>query len=157
VPRGVRRFSLLSGVALCAILAGPVAGAQASDNTIKQTLNQFAPKIAKDEKAVTSGLKGYPKGRVTPLTRALKHEVGDLQALKSKLTNDSASSPAGAKAKKDIVKGLGLIASAYSTLRKDVLAAHGGPVPASQVNAAVTTDKKGRKKFLAGLNLLKTA
>ena len=155
MPRGVRRISLLSGVALCAILGGPIALAQASDNTIKGTLNSFAPKIVKDESAVTKGLQGYPHGKVTPLTRALKHEVGDLHALKSKLLHESASSPTGAKAKKDIVKGLGLIASAYATLRQDVLAAHGGPVPAAQVQAAVNTDKKGRAKFLAGLNLLK--
>ena len=154
MPRGVRRFSLLSGVALCAILVGPIAAAQASDTTLKQTLNNFAPKIVKDESAVTKGLNEYPQGKVTPLTRALKHEVGDLRSLKSQLAKQSASTPAGAKAKKDIIKGLGLIASAYSTLRKDVLAAHGGPVPAAQVNAAVNTDKKGRKKFLAGLNLL---
>lgn len=154
MPRGVRRFSLLSGVALCAILGGPIAVAQASDNSLKATLNNFAPKIAKDENAVKSGLAGYRKGGVKPLTRALKHEVGDLHALKSQLSRESASTAAGAKAKKDIIKGLSLIASAYGTLRKDVLAANGGPVPAAQVNAAVNTDKKGRKKFLAGLKLL---
>jgi hypothetical protein len=153
VPRGVRRISLLSGVALCAILGGPIAVSQASDTSLKQTLNNFAPKIAKDENAVKTGLKGYSK-RSTPLTRALKHEVRDLHALKSQLSHQSASSPAGAKAKTDIIKGLGLIASAYGTLRKDILAVHGGPVPAAQVNAAVKTDKKGRKKFLAGLKLL---
>ncbi|MGH2887876.1 MAG: hypothetical protein ACRDPA_35125 [Solirubrobacteraceae bacterium] len=155
MPRGIRRFPLLSGVALFAILGGPVAVAQASDNTIKQTLNSFAPKIVKDESAVTNGLKGYPKGKVRPLTRALKHEVGDLHTLKSKLSHESASTATGARAKKDIIKGLSLIATAYGNLRKDVLAANGGPVPAAQVNAAVGTDKKGRKKFLAGLNLLK--
>ena len=154
MPRGVRRFSLLSGVALCAILGGPIAVAQASDNSLKATLNSFAPKIAKDENAVKKGLQGYPKGKVKPLTRALKHEVGDLHALKSQLSHQTASSAAGARAKTDIIKGLGLIASAYATLRKDILAAHGGPVPAAQVNAAVNTDKKGRKKFLAGLKLL---
>ena len=154
MPRGVRRFSLLSGVALCAVLGGPIAAAQASDNTLKQTLNNFAPKIVKDENAVTKGLHEYPQGKVRPLTRALKHEVGDLHTLKSRLSHESASTASGAKAKKDIIKGLGLIASAYGTLRKDVLAANGGPVPAAQVTAAVNTDKKGRKKFLAGLKLL---
>jgi hypothetical protein len=154
VPRGVRRFSLLSGVALCAVLGGPIAVAQASDTTIKQTLNSFAPKIVKDESAVANGLKGYPKTRLK-LTHALKHEVGDLHSLKSKLSHDSASSPSGTKAKKDIIKGLSLIATSYGTLRKDVLAANGGAVPKAQVTAAVNTDKKGRKKFLAGLNLLK--
>ena len=153
MPRSVRRFSLLSGVALCALLAGPIAGAQASDNTIRCTLNTYDPKIVKDETAVRNGLNHYPHGS-KPLTKALAHEVGDLHALKSKLAHESASSSAGAKGKTDIVKGLGLIAKAYSTLRTDVLAVHGGPVPKAQVTAAVNTDKKGRTKLLAGLHLL---
>ncbi len=61
MPRSVRRFSLLSGVALCAILGGPIAVAQASDNTLRSTINSFAPKIVKDENAVKNGLNGYPK------------------------------------------------------------------------------------------------
>ncbi len=154
MPRSVRRFSLLSGVALCAILVGPIAGAQASDNTIRSTLNTYAPKIVKDENAVRNGLNQYPHGKSKPLTKALAHEVGDLHSLKSKLAHESASSSAGAKGKSDIVKGLGLIAKAYSTLRTDVLAVHGGPVPKAQVTAAVNTDKKGRSKLLAGLHLL---
>jgi hypothetical protein len=154
VPLSVRRFSLLSGVALCALLGGPIAGAQASDNSIRATLNSFAPKIVKDESAVRNGLNQYPQGKSQPLIKALGHEVGDLHSLKSKLAHESASSTAGAKGKTDIVKGLGLIAKAYSTLRKDVLAVNGGPVPKAQVTAAVNTDKKGRSKLLAGLHLL---
>jgi hypothetical protein len=154
VPSSVRRFSLLSGVVLCGILGGPLAVAQASDNSIRVTLNHYASKIVKDESAVASGLNGYPKGRVTPLVHALTHEIGDLHSLKSKLAHESASSAAGAKGKKDIVKGLGLIATAYGALRHDVQVANGGPVPASEVKAAVSTDKKGRKKLLAGLKLL---
>jgi hypothetical protein len=153
VPRLIRRFALLSGVVLCAIVAGPIAAAQASDNTIRSTLNFYAPKIVKDESAVSKGLKGYP-GTRNKLTRALKHEVGDLHTLKSKLSHESASSSAGSKGKKDIVKGLSLIATAYGNLRKDVLAANGGPVPVAKVNSAVNTDKKGRTKLLAGLHLL---
>jgi hypothetical protein len=126
VPRSVRRLSLLSGVALCAVLGGPIAGAQASDNSIRATLNSFAPKIVRDETAVRNGLNQYPQGKSQPLIKALTHEVGDLHSLKSKLKHESASSAAGAKGKTDIVKGLSLIASAYSALRKDVLAVNGG-------------------------------
>ena len=156
MPRAVRRFALLSGLALSALLGGSVAVAQASDNTLRSTLNSYSAKIVKDENAVKAGLSGYPSGKVRPLVRALNHEVLDLHTLKSKLTHESASSARGAKAKGDIVKGLGLIAKAYGTLRKDVQAAKGGPVPTAQVNAAVKTDKKGRGKLLAGLKLLST-
>ena len=153
MPRAIR-CSVLSGVALCAVLVGGVGVAQASDNTLRATLNAYAPKIVKDENAVRNGLIGYPKGKVKPLIRALNHEVADLHKLRSKLKHESASSAKGRKAKKDIVRGLSLIANAYGALRKDVQAAHGGPVAKSKVNAAVATDKKGRKKLLAGLHLL---
>lgn len=155
MPRSVLRRWVLSGAVVCAVFAGPVAVAQASDNDIRTTLNLYAPKIVKDESAVKKGLSEYPKGKSKPLERALKHEVSDLHALKKVLSHESASSAKGRKGKKDIVKGLGLIASAYSSLRADVLAVHGGAVPASQVDAAVATDKKGRGKLLAGLSLLK--
>ena len=154
MPRAIRRCSVLSGVALCAVLVGPIAVAQASDNTLRATLNAFGPKVVKDENAVRNGLIGYSKGKVRPLVRALNHEVADLHSLSNKLKHESASSARGRKGKADIVKGLSLIASAYGALSRDVQAAHGGPVPKSKVNAAIATDKKGRKKLLAGLHLL---
>ena len=125
-----------------------------NDNSLRATLNSFGPKIAKDERAVSNGLNEYPKGKSKPLINALTHEVGDLHSLRSQLSRESPSSAAGAKAKTDIIQGLGLIASAYTALRDDILASHGGPVPAAEVNAAVNSDMKGRKKLQAGLKLL---
>jgi len=154
VPHAIRRCSVLSGVALCALLIGGVGIAQASDNTLRTTLNNYAPKIVKDENAVKNGLLGYPKGKVRPLVRALTHEVTDLRALRKKLNHESASSAKGKKAKSDIIAGLSLIAAAYGALRKDVQVAQGGPVPVSKVNSAVKTDQKGRGKLLTGLHLL---
>ena len=154
MPHAIRRCSVLSGVALCALLIGGVGIAQASDNTLRTTLNNYAPKIVKDENAVKNGLLGYPKGKVRPLVRALTHEVTDLHALRKTLNHEAASSAQGKKAKADIVAGLSLIAAAYSSLRRDVQVAHGGPVPVSKVNSAVKTDQKGRGKLLAGLHLL---
>ena len=154
MPRAIRRCWVLSGVALCAVLGGPIAVAQASDSQIVATLNSYSQKIKNDETAVKNGLIGYPQGRVKALVRALNHEVADLHALKAKLAKESPSSARGAQAKKDIVRGLGLIAKAYGALRGDVQAAHGGAVPVSEVKAAQQIDRKGRSKLLAGLKLL---
>jgi hypothetical protein len=155
VSRAIRRCWVLSGVALCAVLAGPVAIAQASDNSLRLTLNSYATTIKNDESAVKNGLLvQYPRGHWKVLTRALKHEVSDLHGLNAKLGRERASTSRGAKAKKEIVRGLGLIANAYAALRRDILAVQGGAVPRAQVNAAIATDKKGRKKLLAGLHLL---
>jgi hypothetical protein len=156
VPRAIRRCSVLMGLALCVVLGGGVGIAQASNNTLIATLNAYVPRIAKDESAVKNGVNvQYPKGHWMRLTRALKHEVADLRAEKKKLSHESASSARGRKAKRLVVGGLTGIANAYAALRQDVLDAHGGPVSKSKVNAAIAADKKARKKYLAGLKLLK--
>lgn len=155
MPRSFRRRLVLTGVAACAVLGGgPVAVAQASDNTLRATLNAYAPKIQRDENAVKSGLAKYPKGKVKPLVRALNAEVGTLHKLNFKLKHERASSRTGRRAKREIVMGLRLIADAYTALRNDVRAANGGPVSPAAVNAAIHTDKRGRTKLLAGLKRL---
>jgi hypothetical protein len=155
VPSAIRRYSVLSGLALCAVFAGPIAVAQASDDTMRGTLNSYAPKIVSDEHAVKKGLTEYPQGKVRALPRALKREVRDLRALRFTLMHESPSSAGGALAQVDIVQGLGLIAKAYGAFDRAVQAAHGGPVSGVAVNAAVRTDTKGRKKLKAGLKLLR--
>jgi hypothetical protein len=154
VPGSIRRYLLSSGVALCALLAGPIAGAQASDSTIITTLNQWGPRIVRDEKAIAKGLTAYTHHKAKPLEKALGHEVGDLHMLGHALAGESASSATGRKAKGDIVKGLGLIAKAYGALAKDVKAAHGQGVPVAKVQAAIATDKKGRADLQRGIKLL---
>jgi hypothetical protein len=154
VPGSIRRYLLPSAVALCALLAGPIAGAQASDSTMITTLNQWGPKIVSDESGVANGLTAYTHHKVKPLVKALGHEVGDLHRLDRILSGESASSANGRTAKGDIVKGLGLIAKAYGTLAKDVKSSHGNGVPAGQVEAAISTDKRGRADLQRGIKLL---
>jgi hypothetical protein len=154
VSRTVRRYSILTGLAICVGLAGPIAAAEASDNTIRGTIGSWGPTIVKDETAVEKGLNGYPHGKVKPLVKALNHEVSDLHKLQKKLHAEHASTSKGRKGKNDITKGLGLIATAYGALSKDVQQAHGAPVPVAQVNSAVSTDKKGRAQLKKGLGLL---
>lgn len=152
MSRTVRRYSFLTGLAICIGLAGPIAAAQASDNTIRGTISDWGPTIKKDETAVEKGLNGYPK--VKPLVKALNHEVSDLHRLQKKLRGERASTSKGRKGKNDVTKGLSLIASSYAALSKDVKQANGAPLPVAEVNAAVSTDKKGRAKLKKGLKLL---
>jgi hypothetical protein len=113
VARSVRRYAFSSGVALIALLAGPIAGAQASDSTIVGTVNHWLPAIVRDENAVKAGLTAYTHHKVKPLVKALNHEVGDLHTLQHTVSGETASSAKGHQAKVKIVKGLGLIAQAY--------------------------------------------
>ncbi len=137
-----------------ASLAGPIAGAQASNASIARTLIKANPRIAKDEKAVSKGLKAYSHGKVKPAVKALRHEVSDIDKLVAVIKRESPSNASGRTAKHEIDHGLGLIAKAYGHLATDIRKAGPGGVPASQVNAAVRTDKKGQRIYKAGVKKL---
>lgn len=150
----VRRFSVLSCVTLFGVVGGIVTVARANDNDVRGTLTKDVPNIIKDEQTLKHALPKYAHGQAKPLVRALNREVADLDTMRSQLKRESASSARGAKAKSLVINGLGLIASAYTRLHKDVQAAHDGPVPAAEVKVAVSMRTRGRTKLLAGAKLL---
>ena len=152
-----RRFAILSCVTLLAVVGGLVTVARANDNDLRGTLTKYVPNIVKDEQTLKSALPKYAHGEAKPLIRALNHEVGALDRLRSRLKRESASSARGAKAKSLVVQGLGLLATAYRRLRKDIQAARDGPVPAAKVKAAVSMRTRGRTKLLAGAKLIHLA
>ncbi len=97
----------------------------------------------------------YKKHHAAALVRALRHEVIDLRSLRGKLIRESASTAKGRRGKSDVTEGLGLIASAYAALARDVTAAsRSRSVSRAKVLAAVAADRKGRAKLRAGLKLL---
>jgi hypothetical protein len=154
--RFARRGPLLSSIAACAMLAGPVAGAQASDSTVRSTIGAYNGRIAQDEARIVNTAATYDKTRnATPLIDALNHEVRDLRALKGKLTRQSGSTARGRRGRSDVVKGLGLIATGYTALARDVRAASAQkPVTTGEVNAARTADRRGHNLVVTGLKLL---
>jgi hypothetical protein len=156
--RRLRRSPVLSAIAVCAILAGPVAAVQASDSSVRATIDAYNGRIAKDEARIVTTAAIYNKThRPMPLVTALNHEVGDLRALQGKLAHESATTTRGRNGKNDVVKGLGLIATGYTALAKDVRAAGAQrPVSAAQVSAARSADRKGHNLVVAGLKLLST-
>jgi hypothetical protein len=154
-PSG-RGISLLSALLACGAIIGPVATAQASDATIRATLKSAHPTMQKDQVKVQDGIAIYEKRHSsTALIKALNRQATDLHALQGKLSGQSASSTKGAKGKADIVKGLGLVAKSDTGLAKALRAAHGKPVPRSQLTTAVATAKKGNRDLAAGMKLLR--
>lgn len=156
MPHFVRRCSALSVVGTCAVLAGPMSSAQASDNAIRATLTSYNAKILHDEAAVLNGIATYQKNsQSAPLVKALSHEVSDLRKLKGKLSRETGSTARGRRGKADVAAGLGLIAKSYGTLARDFTGASASnPVPRAELLAALATDKKGRAKIKAGVKLL---
>jgi Ni/Co efflux regulator RcnB len=154
--RSVQRGSVLSAIAACAVLAGPVAGAQASDSNVRSTIDAYNGRIAKDESRILNTAATYDKTHnATPLVNALHHEVRDLRALKAKLGRERGSTARGRRGRSDVVKGLGLIAGGYNALAKDVRTAGAHrQVTSSQLQSARADDKKGHNLVIKGLRLL---
>ena len=97
--RSVHRRWLLSAIVVGAMLAGPVAGAQASDSTVRATIDAYNTRVAKDEARIVDTAATYDKTRnATPLVNALHREVRDLRALKAQLGRESGSTLADARA-----------------------------------------------------------
>jgi len=154
--RFARRGPLLSSIAACAMLAGPVAGAQASDSTVRSTIDAYNGRIAQDEARIVNTAATYDRtGDATDLIGALTREVRDLRTLQGKLARESGSTARGRRGRTDVAKGLGLIATGYTALARDVRAASAQkPVTPGEVNAARAADRRGHTLVITGLRLL---
>ena len=156
MPNAIRRCSVLTGVALCAVLGGGVGVARADDNALRHTLNRYAKTISNDEAAISRGIKEYRnQGKWKPLVQAYDDEVPVLRMMRRNLIHDQASTAKGATAKADLVTGLKLIAIAYATDSHLLQAARGGQVPRATALAAARKGAKGSKLFKTGFDLLK--
>lgn len=151
-----RRARLLSAIAACGVLAGPVSAALASDSTIRATIDADNARIGGDEAGIVRAASAYDRNhRSAPLIAALNREVRDLRALQARLARQSGSTARGRRGKQDVVTGLGLIAAGYAGLARDVRAASAHmPVTAGEVRAARAADRRGHNRVVAGLKLL---
>lgn len=154
VPRSVRRWALLA-VAVCAVLGGPVAAAQASDNTMRATLMSYRGTFDRDEAAIQKAENEYPQGKWRPLVRALHQEAADIHAEVSMLTPESPSTTAGARAKSEILRGLRLVRAGERSLAHYVQLAKGGALN-PKAAAAIKTVRAGSKSLKAGTKLLRS-
>jgi hypothetical protein len=156
MSRSIRRCSALSLLASCAILAGPIVSAQASDTSIRATIVSWEGRIMQDENAVGQAVRGFVQdGQAAPVIMTMTREDRDLHTLIARLDAQSASTARGAQGKADVTGGLRLIATAYGDLAGDYRSmGTANPASPSKINATVSLDKQGRAKLKAGLRLL---
>ena len=73
-------------------LAGPVATASASDNSIRAAINHYGPTVNADEHAIAATERGFKHNRhAAPVVVALRHEVSDLHRFVGALRSQSPS------------------------------------------------------------------
>ncbi len=129
-----RRWLIVSAIASCGVLAGPIAVAQASNASIVATFRAANRHINADETAITNKVNAYKRDhKAGPVIAALRHEVRDIRSLNGRLKGERASTRKGARGKADITRGLALIANAYGALATDIAKARAGH-PVSQLD-----------------------
>jgi hypothetical protein len=148
-------------LALCAIvlggvLAGPVAGASASDASIKAVIKSFNSKILVAEGHVVSAIGEFKKsGDPSKAQNAIAESIAVLGALKSKIASQSASSPKVKLGKVKFDKGLQSVIVAYRHLKAAFGEKKVSPkIAKAEAKKAVLEVNKGRIQLREGAKLL---
>jgi hypothetical protein len=150
-----RAFACL--VVLAAVMLVPVAGASASDSSIKSLIKSDNGKIITSEGKLLTAIGEYKSTQnAAPVVSALDNAIGVLRSLKSKIAKQSAASTRVKKGKADLVKGLQAVIVAYEHLKTAFGEKAASPSAAKEdAEKADLAVKKGRVDLAEGLKLLK--
>jgi hypothetical protein len=141
----------------CGVLALTVAGAAASEASIKAAIVSFSPRIQVAEGHLLSAIGEYNTSKdPAGVESALGTSIGVFSALKAKLAIQAAIAPHVKQAKSKVQGGLQEIISGYSRLKVAYGERAVEPQAAeAEAVAAVRTTDAGRAKLTAGLSLLR--
>ena len=151
-----RRVALVCVAVLCGVLTLPVTGASANDASIKTVLRTYLPKILESEGKVVTTLGEYKQsGNPSGFQAAMTNAISVLQALKSKIAAQSATSRRVQRAKSKLEKGLQAVITAYGALKTAVGEKKASPEAAkAEAKKALISVKKGQKQLRQGVSLL---
>lgn len=139
------------------MLVGPVAGASASDGSIKALIKSYDAKIITSEGHLLTAIGGYKtSGNPAAVVTALDDATAVLRSLKTKIASQSAASTRVKQGKADLVKGLQAVIAAYGHLKVAFGEKAGSPSAAKEnAEKAMLAVKRGRVDLAEGLKLLK--
>jgi hypothetical protein len=142
---------------LAAVLIGPVAGASASDSSIKALIKGYDAKIITSEGHLLTAIGEYKTSRNPEhVVNALDNAIGVLRSLKTKIASQSAASAPVKQGKADLVKGLQAVIVAYGHLKVAFGEKAGSPTAAKEnAEKAILAVKRGRVELAEGFKLLK--
>jgi hypothetical protein len=150
-----------AGIAVCAVivsgtLIGPLAGASASDASIKAVIKSFNSKILVAEGHVVTAIGEYKKsGEAGGVKTAIGKSVSVLSALKSKIAAQSASTPKVKAGKAKFDKGLQSVITAYRHLSTAFGEKKASPAAATaEAKVAIEAVNRGRKQLREAVKLL---
>jgi hypothetical protein len=144
-------------VAALGVLAGPVAGASASDASIKSVIKSYSSKILVAEGHVVTALGEYKQsGDPTKVDAAIAKSVAVLRSLKSAIGTQSASSTKVKEGKIKVEKGLKGLIVAYEHLKIAFGEKSASPTAAKeQASKALKSLKEASGELKEGSKLLR--
>jgi hypothetical protein len=142
---------------LGALLAGPVAGATASDASIKSVIKSYDSRLLVAEGHTVTAIGEYRQsGNPSGVKAALTKSIALLRSLRSAIAPQSASSPRVKAGKAKVEKGLGAVILAYQHLKKAFGEKKASPQNAkAEAKKALSAIRKGRKELREGARLLR--
>lgn len=153
-----RRGVVLSAVAVlaaAAMVGGPIAAANASNLTIKLALVRATPGLRRSDQRIKVALARYATThRAGPVIRAVRAQDRDLSALRTKMRRSSASTSTGARAQRDIIKGLGLVLRSNYQVNRDLRRQANVGLSPTQIRRAQRLARRGNVLFRRGVRLL---
>jgi hypothetical protein len=143
--------------ALCGVLTLPVAGASASDASIRGLIRAYGPEILVSEGHLVTALGKYKVTRnPTVVVTDLDHAIGVLRSLKRKIADQRAVATRVKEGKAKLVKGLDAVMIAYGHLKVAFGEKAGSPSAADEnAKKAEAAVKRGRLDLAEGLKLLR--
>ncbi len=140
-----------------AFLAGSVAGASASDASIKSVIKSYnARMIVAEGHAVTAIGEYKQSANPSGVEAALTNSIGLLGSLRSAIATQSAPSPRVKAGKAKVEHGLSAMIHAYQHLEKAFGEKQASPQKArAEVKQGLRVAKKGRKELREGARLLR--
>jgi len=155
VSRGVAVRITIAVLAAGAMIGGPIAAASASDLTIKIALVRAAPGLRRSDLRLRAAFTRYANNhRAGPVIRAIRAQDRDLFDLRRKVRRSSASSGAGVRARRDIVKGLGLVLRSNYEVNGHLRRQRAAGLSPAQLRAAERLAKRGNTLYRRGVKLL---
>lgn len=152
----MRTIVCLAACAALGALMGPVAGASASDASIKTVIKSYNAKILVSEGHVVTAIGEYKKsGNPHGVQAALSKAIAVLRSLKSAIADQPASSTKVRAGKAKVEQGLHTVILAYEHLQKAFGEKHTSPTNAkAQAKTALSAIRKGRLELHEGAKLL---
>lgn len=147
--------ALAAALATAAVIGGPVSAASASNLTIKLALLHAAPGLRRSDLRLRVAFARYARThRSGPVVRAIQAQDRQLGALRRTVSRTSASSRAGLRARREIVRGLGLVLRSNREVGTHLRRQGAAGLSPRQLSTAERLATRGNRLYRRGIRLL---